>query len=489
MKLMTIGKRGVLALAIIASPYAAAGDTGWYGGVSLGNTRAIVDDERLISSLLANGFTTTGIDDDGRDHGWKLLAGYQFNRNFALEGGYFDLKDYGFTATTLPAGTLNGRLRVKGLNLDAVGILPITEKFSALGRAGVNYADTESRFAGTGSVHVLDPSRSKRDLNFKVGLGLQYDVTKSLGVRAEAERYRIDDTVGNTGDIDLVSLGVVYRFGGREEVPVVVAPLEKEPVAVAPAPVLVVVPVAAQNQQYCSILDIQFEIDKEDIQREEKERLSVLGTFMKKYPDTTAVIEGHSDNVGAPEYNLELSRRRAESVVRYLTDTFQIVNTRLTAVGYGDTRPLVDNSTEEGKRQNRRIDAVIACVSDIEGLTVKPARMTMAMAMEFDRDQADVKPEYTGDLVKVANFLKANPKASATVEGHTGNLQANAALAMDMSQRRAQSVVDYLVNNLGVNPNQLKAEGFGGTRRFAYNTSLEGQQENRRVNIIINYAK
>jgi OOP family OmpA-OmpF porin len=49
--------------------------------------------------------------------------------------------------------------------------------------------------------------------------------------------------------------------------------------------------------------------------------------------------------------------------------------------------------------------------------------------------------------------------------------------------------VNYLVNELGVDRSRLTAEGFGQTRRFAYNTSLEGQQENRRVNIIINYAK
>ena len=60
-------------------------------------------------------------------------------------------------------------------------------------------------------------------------------------------------------------------------------------------------PVATRTEEYCSILDIQFEIDQDDIQREEKERLSVLGTFMDKYPDSTALIEGHTDNVGRPQ--------------------------------------------------------------------------------------------------------------------------------------------------------------------------------------------
>jgi OOP family OmpA-OmpF porin len=199
------------------------------------------------------------------------------------------------------------------------------------------------------------------------------------------------------------------------------------------------------------------------------------------------VIEGHTDNVGTPEDNRELSQRRAASVVNYLVDSFQISPSRLTAVGYGDTRPVADNRTEEGKRLNRRIDAVIACVTDIAGLTVIPARITMAMQIEFDQNKADIKPQHRDDLRKVADFLNANPSVTATVEGHTANLQATPELALEISQRRAQNVVNYLVDNFGIARSRLTAAGFGNTRRFAYNTSAEGQQENRRVNIILNY--
>jgi OOP family OmpA-OmpF porin len=173
--------------------------------------------------------------------------------------------------------------------------------------------------------------------------------------------------------------------------------------------------------------------------------------------------------------------------VNYLVDSFQISPSRLTAVGYGDTRPVADNRTEEGKRLNRRIDAVIACVTDIAGLTVIPARITMAMQIEFDQNKADIRPQYRDDLRKVADFLNANPSVTATVEGHTANLQMTPELALEISQRRAQNVVNYLVDNFGIARSRLTAAGFGNTRRFAYNTSAEGQQENRRVNIILNY--
>ena len=111
----------------------------------------------------------------------------------------------------------------------------------------------------------------------------------------------------------------------------------------------------------------------------------------------------------------------------------------------------------------------------------------MAMEMDFDAFKADVRPQYHEELRKVANFMQANPRVTATVEGHTGNLQATAKLAMEISQRRAQNVVNYLVNNFGIARSRLSAEGFGQTRRFAYNTSLEGQRENRRVNIIFDF--
>jgi len=210
------GMLGLAAFALIASPSVDAADTGWYGGVNIGQSRANIDDARITSGLLGAGFATTSINDDDRDTAYKLYGGYQLNRNFAIEGGYFDLGRFGFTATTVPAGTLNGSIRLKGVNLDAVGILPINEKFSAFGRAGLNYAEAEDSFSGTGAVTVLNPDPSKREANYKFGVGIQYNFTETLGMRAEGERYRINDAVGNRGDIDLFSLGLLYRFGGKK---------------------------------------------------------------------------------------------------------------------------------------------------------------------------------------------------------------------------------------------------------------------------------
>lgn len=477
-------------VAAVSSPPAAATQDGWYGGISIGRSEASISEERIRAELTAAGRTMTSIDEDHQDIGWKLFGGMKFNKHFALEGGYFNLGKFGFTATTSPTGTYTGSAKVQGVNLDAVGILPITEKISAFGRAGLIYAEVKDTFSGTGGVVVSNSNPKKSDGNFKYGFGVQYDFTPRLGLRGEWERYRVNDAVGNTGDIDMLLVGLVYTFGGGEKAaPRAEAAPQPAPAPVyvaQAAPVLVIVPVVAKTEQYCSILDIQFEINQKTVQREAEEKIDKVGLFMKKYPNTTAVIEGHSDEVGSAADNLKLSERRAQSVVTYLVDRSGISRNRLKAVGYGETRPIGDNNTEVGKRLNRRINAVIACASDIEGIAPTPDRITMAMDLEFERNSDLVKPQYRDELRKVANYMKANPRVTATVEGHTGNLQATPKLAMEISQRRAQNVVNALVD-LGVPRSRLAAEGFGQTRRFAYNTSLEGQQDNRRVNIILDF--
>ena len=483
----TAGALGLIGFAAVCSPVTAAEDSGWYGGVSIGQSRAKIDDARISSQLLGAGMVSTTIADSNHATAYKLFGGYQYSKHFSVEAGYFDLGKFGYTATTVPVGTLNGNIKLKGFNLDAVGTLPLTEKISALARLGLQYTQAKDNFSSTGAVPTpFTPNPGKNAFDYKAGLGVQYDFNRSVGMRVEAERYRINDAVGNKGDINLFSLGLIYRFGDKSPKPAPTPP----PVAAA-EPVFVIVPVVVKTQEYCSILDLQFEIKKDDIQREDKEKLAVVGTFMNKYPDTTAIIEGHADNIGTVEFNQKLSQRRADSVVAYLVDELKIAPARLKAVGYGDTRPIADNSTILGQQANRRISAVIACARDVAGLKVDAARITMAMEMEFDPYKSEIEPQYRDGLVEVASFMKRNPGVTATVEGYAGKYvgkeKVTPELAMQVSERRAQAVVNYLVNKLDVPRSRLSTKAYGQTRRVAYSTTLEGQQENRRVNIVFNY--
>jgi OOP family OmpA-OmpF porin len=474
-----LGALCLLGFAAGNAPDAVAADSGWYGGLSGGLTTAKINDERIRSGLGAG----TSVDKDENSFGLKLFGGYKVNRNFAVEGGYFNLGKFGYTANTT-SGSQTGSAKYQGLNLDGVGILPLTQKFSALGRVGLTYTQAKGTFSGVG---ISDPSPSKSEANYKLGLGAQYDLTDSLGLRAEVERFRITDAIGNDGSAHMFSIGLVYYFGGGEKA----APRSATPqpvAAAAPAPVLVIVPIAVKTQQYCSILVVQFDINGTTVQRDAEEKTEKVAIFMRKYPDTTAVIEGHSDEVGTRAANMKLSQSRADNVVTYL-EKRGIARSRLKAVGYGETRPIADNSTEIGKRLNRRIDAVIACATDIEGIVPAPTRVTMAMEMEFATNSAEIRPQYREELRKVASFIKTHPGVIATVEGHTSNQQGSHAQAQQLSQRRAESVVDAMVKQFGVDRTRLFAQGYGENRRFAYNTSLEGQQENRRVNIILDFPK
>ena len=490
MKLVrAMGALGLAGIAALSAP-AGAADDGWYLGFGIGPSREKNHHDRITQELLGSGFTTTSIDDDSKDTAWKLLGGRKFNRNFAVEASYFDLGEFGFTAHTQPPGTLNGKIKLQGVGVDGLGILPITERFSAYARLGLQYAQAKDTFTGTGAVTVTNSSPSKSGANYKAGLGLQYDFTPSLGLRGDWENYRVNDAVGNKGNINTFMIGLVYTFGAEKAAPRAETPPPVAAAAPAPAPepVLVIVPIVAKTEQYCSILDIQFEINQKTVQRESEEKINRVGIFMNKYPKTTAVIEGHTDEVGTPAANMKLSESRAEGVVNYLVDRAGIARSRLKSVGYGDTRPIGDNKTQEGQRLNRRIDAVIACATDIEGIQVAPERITMAMEMEFDTNSAQFKPQYRDELRKVVNFMKANPRVTASVEGHTSNQGGTASQSMKLSQERAQSVVNAMAD-MGVDRMRLFAEGFGETRRFAYNTSVEGRQENRRVNIILDFPK
>ena len=358
-------------LAAIASPFALADDTGWYGGFNIGQSKAKIDDARITSGLLGSGLATTSITEDNRDTGYKVFGGYKFNRNFALEGGFFDLGRFNFTATTLPAGTLSGDIKLRGLNLDAVGILPITEKFSAFGRLGGNYAEAKDSFSGTGAVNVIRPNPSKSELNYKFGAGLQYDFTQSLGMRLEAERYRVNDAVGNRGDVDLVSVGLVYRFGAKAPAP---AP-RVEPVAAAPAPPQPVVapppppppprpapvppPPPPSPKKVTFSADSLFDFDKSAVKPEGKVHLDKFAAELKGTSYDVITVTGHTDRLGPNAYNLALSTRRAEAVKNYLVESAGIPAGKIVAKGVDGANPVTKPGDCKGEKKTK---ALIACL-------------------------------------------------------------------------------------------------------------------------------
>lgn len=104
--------------------------------------------------------------------------------------------------------------------------------------------------------------------------------------------------------------------------------------------------------------DVLFATGSAELQSGAANRLNKLVTFLNQYPGRRVLIEGHTDNVGSPAYNQDLSQRRAESVRLYLTQQ-GIGWQRLTATGMGLNQPIADNGSAAGRHQNRRVEIII----------------------------------------------------------------------------------------------------------------------------------
>lgn len=106
-------------------------------------------------------------------------------------------------------------------------------------------------------------------------------------------------------------------------------------------------------------LKVNFDFDKADVKPMYHQELADFAEFAKQYPGVDIEISGHTDGKGTPAYNMKLSQRRASSVREYLIQKFGMKAARLSAVGYGLTQPVADNNTDEGRAENRRIEAVL----------------------------------------------------------------------------------------------------------------------------------
>ena len=190
----------VLAMSCLLSAQAFAQP---YVGFSFG--QADVGEEMVIPGLLNPGRNARV---DGKDGAFKLFGGYQFNRNFALEAAMVDLGDVSYsgsftdaTSTVLPV--TGGRVQNSGLNLSAVGVLPLGERFVVFGKVGMFLWYSEATDV-TGGVAFFS-EEDGADLSF--GLGTSVALGQKVSLRAEWERFDMSNT-----DVDLVTFGIAFRF-------------------------------------------------------------------------------------------------------------------------------------------------------------------------------------------------------------------------------------------------------------------------------------
>jgi outer membrane protein OmpA-like peptidoglycan-associated protein len=103
---------------------------------------------------------------------------------------------------------------------------------------------------------------------------------------------------------------------------------------------------------------VHFDTNSDKIRPESAPALKEIGDMMAKHPDLKITIEGHTDNVGNASANMALSEKRAVAVKAYLVNTLSVDADRLAAKGFGATKPVADNTTEDGRQKNRRVELV-----------------------------------------------------------------------------------------------------------------------------------
>ncbi len=95
-----------------------------------------------------------------------------------------------------------------------------------------------------------------------------------------------------------------------------------------------------------------------------RDEIAQVAKFMTQYPDTSAELAGHTDSAGSDKYNQMLSEKRAKAVMDYLVSEFGISASRLSSKGYGESQPIADNGTADGRAKNRRVTAKIKATKE-----------------------------------------------------------------------------------------------------------------------------
>jgi OOP family OmpA-OmpF porin len=286
-------------------------------------------------------------------------------------------------------------LNLERITANADGETGFSNKDLRLTRLGANYllapVSGWQPFVGVGIGHyVLDASNPAiadlKKSSWDFGIGAKYFFNDNFFFRAEGRMYE----VSSPGLQDYaLNLSIGYVFGSRAApaapaaAPVVAKAAAPAPAPPAPAPVdsdhdgvidskdkcpdtptnLAVdangCPIL-ETQQMRQTLLVNFDTAKSDVKPQYNDELEKFAKFLRQYTNTNAVIEGHTDSDGSDKYNQALSERRAKAVMNSLIKDHNIPASRLSAVGYGESRPIAANSTAEGKQRNRRIEAAVS---------------------------------------------------------------------------------------------------------------------------------
>ena len=244
-------------------------------------------------------------------------------------------------------------------------------------RLGTNYLLTPINewqpYLGIGAGHLKRdfdiPNVSDSETAYDFGVGVKRFFNDNLFLRGDIKALKVT----GVSNLDMaVNVGFGYAFGPKSR-PVAAAPMpapdpdsdgdgvpdSRDKCPNTPRELAV-------DADGCPIMDssmarqellVNFDFDKSEIKPEFYAEIARFAEFMTTYANTSVVIEGHTDSDGSDEYNQGLSERRARAIVARLISAHNIAPARLTAVGYGEKNPVVENNSRANKARNRRIMA------------------------------------------------------------------------------------------------------------------------------------
>jgi OmpA-OmpF porin, OOP family len=151
---------------------------------------------------------------DRSDSAYKLQVGYQFNENFAIEGGYVDLGQLEYKADFGSSVFAKEEASAKGLNIAALLTLPVNAGFSLFVKAGIINAEVKEKIAVIAPSFYEAESEKARNVKPNFGIGVAYNFYQGFSARLEAERFSKlgDDDKTGEFDVDFYSLGLSYKF-------------------------------------------------------------------------------------------------------------------------------------------------------------------------------------------------------------------------------------------------------------------------------------
>jgi OOP family OmpA-OmpF porin len=360
------------------------------------NTSAAPTDTRWYAAPFGT-FITTGSGKAGDGWGGGLAIGKMLDKHFNVEvKGFYDTTRYTGRAydntrgPDLIGSRTRGDWNLAGATIDLQYYF-MRDKFSpytviALGGMDTDITSTHTRINGV----VENRSRSAPTFIAEAGLGFTYEILDNLLVRSDV-RYRFSDTFTNNDRVDnlvgynnnidtskvnndmTVNLGFVVPFGPKPKAEAYVAPA---PVAVADCSTM---DSDADGVNDCidkcpgtitgskvdvtgcpislELKGVNFNYDSAQLTENAMFILDGVAQSLINYPVKDELeVHGYTSSEGSNSYNMKLSQKRSQSVANYLAS--KGVTNHLVARGYGESNPIADNSTEQGRERNRRVELI-----------------------------------------------------------------------------------------------------------------------------------